>query len=91
MFSFLGDLLSLLLGCLLRFPRQIVNELDQSVDGCIEFFRVWLNGSHDSRQQTMAATQSSVGPPEDWLTFVRSVLWPRRLARVRVPTRRSIH
>jgi hypothetical protein len=90
MFSFLGDLFSLVLGFLLRMPRLIVEELNQSVIGCVEFFRVWLNESQDSRQQTIATTRSSIGPPGDWLTVVRSFLRPKRLARVRVPTRRSI-
>ena len=76
MYSFLGDLLSLLLGCLLGFPRQVIEELDRSVDGCVEFFRVWLNESLDSHQQTNASAQSSVGPPGDWLTLVRSFLRP---------------
>ena len=89
MFTFLGDLFSLMLG-LLKLPRRIVEELNQSVNGCIEFFRVWLSESHDSPQQPIATTRSSIGPPGDWLTFVRSLLRPNRLARVRVPTRRSI-
>ena len=90
MFSFLGDLCSLMLGCLLGFPRQIVEELDRSIDGCVEFFFGWLDESHDQAQQTTASARSSVGPPGDWLTVVRSFLRPNRLARVRVPSRRSI-
>ena len=90
MFSFLGGLLSLLLGYLLGFPRRIIEELDRSMDGCVEFFRAWLTESLDSPQQTIASSRSSVGPPGDWLTLVRSFLRPTRLARVRVPARRSI-
>ena len=90
MFSILGGLFSLLLRCLYRLPRRIVDEFDRSMDGCVEFFRVWLTESHDSSQQTIALTRSSVGSPGDWLTLMRSILRPNRLARVRVPARRSI-
>jgi hypothetical protein len=90
MFSFLGDLFSLMLGSLLGFPRRIVEELDLSMDGCVEFFRVWLNESHDPQQQMIASARSSVGPPGDWLALVRTYLRPARLARVRVRAHHSI-
>lgn len=90
MFSFLGDFFSLMLGWLFAGPRRLVKEIEQLIDDCVEFFRVWLMESLDTPQQTMASARWSVGPPGGWLTFVRNVLWPNRLARVRVPTRRSI-
>ncbi|WP_010586033.1 hypothetical protein [Schlesneria paludicola] len=88
--SFLRELFSLMLGCLLGLPRLLVEELNRTLNGCREFLRVWLDDSQNSPQQTMAPTQSSVGPPGDWLTLVRSWLRPTPLARVRVPARRSI-
>lgn len=87
MFSFLGELFSFLLGCLLGFPRQIVKELNQSMD-CVQFFRAWLDDSLEQPQQTIAMMRSSIGPP-GWLTFVRTFLRPKKLARVRVPARRT--
>lgn len=90
MFSFLGGLFSLLVGCLFGLSRRIVDEFDGSVNGCVGFFRDWLTESHDSSQQTIGSARSSVGPPGDWLAFMRSILRPTRLARVRVPARRSI-
>lgn len=90
MFSFLGELFSLLLACLIGLPRRLAEELSLSLDGCLNFLRSWLNDSQDSPQQTIASSPSSVGPPGDWLMRIRSFLWPRRLARVRVPARRSI-
>ena len=89
MFSFLGDLFSLLLACLIGLPRRLAEELALSIDGCVNVLRAWLNDSQDSPQQTIASS-SSIGPPKDWLARIRSSLWPRRLARVRVPARRSI-
>ena len=90
MFSFLGDFFSLLLGHFFRLPWRIADEFERSLEGCVEFFREWLNESHDGSQQTIASSRSSVGPPGDWLTFLRTFLRPARLARVRVPARRSI-
>ena len=89
MFSFLGDLFSLMVACLIGLPRRLAEEFALSLDGCVNVFRNWLNDSQDATQQTMV-TSSSTGPRQDWLTQIRSFLWPRRLARVRVPARRSI-
>ena len=90
MFSFLGGLCSLVVAYLLRLPRQIAEELGQSFDGFVQFFVSWLHGSHDESQQAIGSARSAIGPPRDWLSIVRSFLRPTSLARVRVPSRRSI-
>lgn len=91
MFSILGGFFGLLLSFLCRLPQRVLCALDRSLDGLIELFYEWLIEPLDSPQRTVASAQSSTGPPGDWLTLVRSFLWPTRLARVRVPSRRSIH
>lgn len=90
MYSFLGDLFSVLLACLLWLPTRLAEEFALSIDGCMNVIRNWLEDSQDSTQQTIASSQSSTGPPKDWLTCIGSFLWRRRLARVRVPSRRSV-
>lgn len=91
MISFLGDLFGLLLAYLWRIPQRTVEGLDRAVDGGVQFFNIWLQGLHESHQQTIASARSSVGPPGDLLTWLRLFLRPTPpLARVRVPTRRSI-
>ena len=90
MFSFLGGLFGLLLACLWKPFQRPVEGLDQAIDGWVQLFYVWLYGSDNSPQQTIASARSSVGPPEDLLTWLWSFVRPIPLARVRVPARRSI-
>ena len=89
MYSFLGDLFSMLLSFLMRIPRRIVAELGQAWDGFRMVLGVWLDEALEPPQPTIAASQSSAGPPRDWLTQIQSWLRLPRLIRVRVPTRRS--
>ena len=90
MFSFLGDLFGLLMACLWKWFQRSVEGLDQAVIGWGQCFCVWLCGSHNSPQQTIASARSSVGPPWDLLTWLWSIVRPIPLARVRVSARRSI-
>lgn len=89
MFSFLGDLLVLLLSRLWDFPRRVAEGFDRAVDALVLFFYDWLHGADESSQQAMAA-RLSVGPPTDFWSWLRSFVRPTPLARVRVPSRRSI-
>ena len=90
MFSFLGDLFGLLMACLWKWFQRSVEGFDRAVDGWVECFYVRLYGSHNSPQQTVASARSSVGPPGELLAWLRQLVRPIPLARVRVPARRSI-
>ncbi|MEI8019600.1 MAG: hypothetical protein WCH39_15450 [Schlesneria sp.] len=90
MFSFLGGLFGLLMACLWKFFQRSVKGLDLAIDGWVQCFYVWLYGSYNSPQQTIASARLSVGPPGDLLTWLWSFVRPTPLARVRVPARRSI-
>lgn len=89
MFSFLGDLFVLLLSCVWGRLQQVVNGLDRAVDSSIGLFYDWLHGTDQSSQHAIAA-RLSVGPPSDLWSWLRSLVRPTPLARVRVPARRSI-
>ena len=88
MFSFLGELVNLMLVALWKIPQTIVKEVHLTVDGFVRFIGTWLGESRNSPQQTNGS--SSVGPPGHRLTFLWSFLRPTPLARVRVSARRSI-
>ena len=90
MFSFLGNLFVLLLMRLWDLPKRIVEGFDQAVDGLFRSFFLQRNGTDELSQQTIVAVRSSAGPPRDWWTCLLSFVLPKPLARVRVPSRRSI-
>ena len=90
MFSFLGELFGALAAFLWGIPQRIVENFDSAWKSLVVFVNVGFDARRDSPEQTIASMRSSVGPPQDWLSLLRSLLWPIPMVRVRVPARRSI-